>query len=110
MLRPMDAQPDLDDTTHLRVSAHRGAIVIAVHGVLDERAVGLIGEAARCALNCQARRVRIDFDEVGAHTAAAVRGLAALREQVPPGRGGRITYHANSAAGQAVLATAAAGG
>ena len=102
----MEDLDPVNDRARLRVGMQGDAMVIAAQGVLDEAAVGTIGSAAACALNCQCRRVRVDLRNVTGHTEGGAQAFADLLARLPASAAGRVTYHANSEAAQNVLVAA----
>jgi hypothetical protein len=95
--------------SELRVSAHGSAIVITVHGILDEQAVRILGSAATCALNSGSKLVRVDLRNLEAFTPAGASLLAELQDMLPPEVSHRVRYHAGSQTSRDVLLAAYAG-
>jgi hypothetical protein len=92
----MERHPSPDGSAELRVSAQGSAIVITVHGVLDEQAVRILGTAATCALNSGSKLVRVDFRNLEDFTPAGASLLAQLQDDLPPEVARRVRYHAGS--------------
>ncbi|MDQ4098323.1 MAG: hypothetical protein M3144_10715 [Actinomycetota bacterium] len=93
-------------SAELRLVTDGDAILIDVTGILDEEAVRMIGAATTGTVDCNWRRVRVDLGNVAGFTEGGVVAFAALQSRFPPEAGRRVTYQAQSEAGQDALLAA----
>lgn len=102
---PMQGEVNNGAST-VRLVSTGDAIVIQVHGVLDETAVRTIDAAATGALEAPLRRICVDLGNLVGFTPAGATAFASLQTRLPPGCGRRIFYHASSNVGQDALRAA----
>lgn len=92
-----------DLSAQLRISCSGDAIVITVHGVVDEAAVRTIDLAAGGAFVCAPSRVVVDLEGVAGFTGGGAIAFGVLQERLLANADCQIAYRAPTEPGQRLL-------